>query len=288
VRQIFDQAMGTTPVSAVDVDHVVAKGRRRSIRRRLAVAGAAGGTAIAAVGIVTALVLNAGGPPSQPPRLAEPGGGNTTAAVHDGKAPVRSGETEEQTKQRLAAALTAGLTTALPGVRLSDGPTGQAGVVIYHEGTSPQYDTDTVLSTAAGSGELFLVSQPGDGPTVAPTASGWPSDAPPPVTITWLTSCSAMPSGDKVSGEGYRIVDECQQSTGPAGQTVVAVTERCVGCPGPTLSYDVYVTWTNARVELAVDRDTKRGGSNDSLSAPVLSRDQAIAIAVDPELTVTT
>ena len=51
--------------------------------------------------------------------------------------------------------------------------------------------------------------------------------------------------------------------------------------------YDVYVTWRNAWVNLIVNRDTKRGGPNNSLAAPVLSADQLVGIAINPDLTVT-
>jgi hypothetical protein len=283
VHDTLDQAIGAAPVSSVDVDTVVARGRRRGFRRRLAVTGAAGGTACVAVGIVIALVLTSASPPTagRTQNQAQPGASLTTGPVHDGTAPGHDGETQQQTQRRLADALTSGLTAALPGVRLSNGPTGRPGVVVGGYDNS-RYDSDIVLTTAAGTSEVGFVSSPGGGPTLSPAQGAMPR------VILWLESCAALPSAKIFSGEGYRIIDSCQQSTGPAGQTVVVVTERCTGCPHKyTIYYDVYVTWRNAWVNLIVNRDTKRGGPDDSLTAPVLSADQLVAIAINPDLTVT-
>ena len=148
-----------------------------------------------------------------------------------------------------------------------------------------RYDSDIVLTTAAGASEVGFVTSPGGGPTVAPAPSSHPTM---PRVILWLESCADLPTAAIFSGEGYRIIDSCRQSTGPAGQTIVVVTERCTGCPHKyTIYYDVYVTWRNAWVNLIVNRDTKRGGPNNSLAAPVLSADQLVGIAINPDLTVT-
>jgi hypothetical protein len=287
VRHELDQAIGTEPVSTVDVDDVVARGRR-SVRRRLTVAAAAG-SSLVAIGVVVALVLtSAGRAPAPNPVL--PAAARSTAQTHDDTAPVRDGETLDQAKRRLAAALTQGLTAALPGVALADAPTGQAGVVVYAEpDTDTPYNTDTVLMTAAGAGEAFLESWPGGGTPAAAAPTNWPSGQPaPPVAITWFESCADLPRAQAFTPDGKQLVDECQDSTGPDGQKVVAVTERCPDCAGhPTFRYDVYVTWSNARISLSIARDTKRGDAQDYLTAPLLTREQAIAIALDPELTVT-
>jgi hypothetical protein len=286
MRHTLDQAIGTAPVSTVDVDNVVARARRRILGRRLAVA--AGGTAFAAAGAVAALVLAtvAPSPPSRGPTQIQP-------AAHGGAAPVRDGETRDQATQRLVVALTDGLTTALPGVRLADGPTAQPGVVVSFEQYSDaaRYGADTVLTaaTATGQGEVFLESWSGGRVPVPATPSTWPSNEPaPPVPLAWVGSCADLPTGDGVTFDGHVVVNDCADSIGPDGQTIVAVSERCLECPGqPTLRHDVYVTWSNARVSLSVARDTKRGGEDGSRSAPLLSRAQVIAIAMDPELTVT-
>jgi len=277
VRQTLDQAIGVAPASTVDVDRVVAKGR---FRRRLAVAGAAGGTALAAVGLIAALTLTTGPRPGPGPGPTE-----VQPAAPDGGAPVRAGETPEQTTARLVTALTDGLTSALPGVRLTDGPTGQAGVVVFSDA---RHSADIVLTTAAGPSEVFFESWPGGDQPESSAPTDWPSGQPaPPVAITWIRSCAELPHNETIIAEGHRVADECQESTGAGGQTIVAITERCLDCATPTTyRYDVYVTWTNARVGLSINRDTKRGPAG-SGAAPLLTLEQLVAIAADPRLTVT-
>ncbi len=283
MRHSLDQAMGAAPVSTVNVDQIVDRARRRGLRRR--VAAAAGGTAMVAAGVVAALALTAPGAPAPGPgqQAAHPGAAS-------GAAPIRDGETADQASQRLSATLADGLTAALPGVRLSDGPTGHPGVVVYFDqGQDPTpYNTDTVLATATRQGEVFLVSWPGGRVPVPAGPTNWPSGQPaPPTFVTWVSSCTDLSTGDAFV-DGHRVVQDCQESVGPAGQTVVTLTDRCVDCAGqPTFRYDVFVTWTNARVNLGIERDTKRGGPDGSATAPLLTRDQVIAIATNPDLTVT-
>jgi hypothetical protein len=279
MRNALDHAIGTTPVSTVDIDSVIASGRRRGLRRRLTV----GASGFAAVGLAAAIAVTMVGPPgpSRSPINLGPAAGDS--------APVRGGETRDQASLRMAAALTAGLTAALPGVHLSDGPTGQAGVTVSYDETRGGYTTDTVLAAANGAGEVFLESLPGGQAPPPTTPTGWPSGQPaPPTVLTWLDSCADLPTGQTYFADGHLAVQECHASTGAGGQTIVAVSARCVDCPGqPTFSYNVYVTWSNARVNLSIERDTKRGGPNDSQSAPLLNEQQLIAIATDPELTTT-
>jgi hypothetical protein len=122
----------------------------------------------------------------------------------------------------------------------------------------------------------------------APT--DWPSGQPaPPVAVTWVGSCADVPMNEGFTGDGHRVGSECQESTGAGGQTIVAVVEHCLDCATSTTTYryDVYVTWTNARVGLSIVRDLKRGDPDGSLTAPLLTLEQVVAIAADPRLTVT-
>jgi hypothetical protein len=277
----LDQAIGAAPVSTVDVDQVVAKGRRRGLRRRLAVAGAASGSLVA-IGVVAALVLTSGSP-----NTPAPGRPQQAAAAKTGAAPAHAGETPAQTKQRLEAALTAGLTAALPGVGITDGPTGGSGVRVYvpNSNTAP-YDTDTVIATAAGQSEVFFQSFTGGQPqaVAAPSQGRMPANG--PVLISWVTACADLSPNNPINVDGKELVDECVDSTGPDGQQIVTITQRCTGCAGqPVERIDVYVTWTNARVGLSVARDLKRDGENNPATSPLLSSAQLIAIAVSPDLT---
>jgi hypothetical protein len=294
MRNVFDEAIGAAPVSTVDVDTVVARGRRGVSRRRWAVAGAGAGVAVV-TGVVVALALATFAPASNPGLgVGSPG----SPPAPDGSAPVRAGETSDQTKQRLAAALEEGLSAALPGVRISDGPSGGADIVIFHDPAASQsrYDSDTVITTANGEGEVFLESWPGG---VIPGAEvrGQPNGQPaPPVAVTWVESCVDVPAP----------YSDCEESVGPDGQTIVVLsasiregaqgetTEGGPGAspvdgsaPGEVAFHYVYVTWTNAKVHLTVASDTKRGTPDPVPHPPLLSRQQLVDIATDPDLTVT-
>jgi hypothetical protein len=278
MTQQLDQAIGLAPVSTIDVDHLVARARRRSRMHRLTVAGAAGATTLAVVGLVSALAFGTAGstPVSRPPQKVMP------AAAYPA-APVRDGETRHQIEQRIATALARSLATTLSGVQVTDGPTGRPGVVVSFD---TRYSTDAVLTTPSGKSEVFLQSLPG-GPKPRASVAGSASHAP-PVAIDWIGSCAEVPVPlMDTSADGHPLFQECAESTGPQGQRIVLVSTRCPACSGhPTLDYDAWVTWSNARVEMVVTRDIKRG-HYEPLAAPLLSPEQLVAIAVDPDLTVT-
>jgi len=242
-------------------------------------------SAPAAVTAVVALALTAaGGPPTTP---STPAGAQPAAqpSAPSGAAPIHAGETPDQTRQRLAAALADGLATAVPGVVLSDGPTGRAGVSIFVNDARGRYESDTVLTTADGESELFFVSWRGGSEPALQTPAGWPSGR--AVPVLWFESCSEVPTNDAFTGEGYRLVTECEESVGAEGQTIVVTSETCVDCPGrPTVRRDAYVTWTNARVSVGIVNDTKRSAPGTTRAALLLTKEQLVAIARDPELTV--
>jgi hypothetical protein len=236
---------------------------------------------VPATAAVALAVTTLGGSPAAPtnPTPPQPGAASGTAPVYD--------ETPEQTRQRLANALTDGITAALPGVALTDGPTGQAGVSIFVSDDLIQYDSDTVLTTATGEGELFFVSWRGGDQRVYQTPTPLPADGPLPPA--WFDSCSAVPTNDAFTPEGYRLVPECEESVGAQGQTIVVTSQTCVDCPGqPTVRRDAYVTWTNARVLMAIVNDLKRNEPPAATPTAelLLTKEQLVAIASDPELTV--
>jgi hypothetical protein len=294
MRNIFDEAIGASPVSTVDVDAVVAKGRRRVSRHRFAVVGAGTGV-VAVTGVVAAVALATSGTPTPaPPKI-----GFGSMASPSGAAPVRDGETTEQTEQRLAAALVDGLTAALHGVRISDGPTGQPQVVLYHDpGAGPSsYSSDIVITTPAAEGEVFFESWPGGAMPGTDPGGGQTSGQPAvPIPVTWIASCVNVPPP----------YEDCEQSVGPDGQTIVVLSDRIRegaqgeptsggpgaapvdgAAPGEVAFHYVFVTWTNAKVQLTVASDTKRGEPDLVAVPPMLTRQQLTAIAIDPDLTVT-
>jgi hypothetical protein len=290
MRSIFDEAMGASPVSTIDVDTVVVRGRRRVTRRRVAGAGA-----VVATGVAAALALAMYGPAGSP---SPPDFGVGSASPPDGSAPVRDSETPEQIKQRLASALVDGLTAALPGVRISDGPTGEPGVVVFHDpAASPRrFDADTVITTTADDDEVFFESWPGGSMPADQATDQPPGERPAPVPVTWIESCADLPAP----------YQNCEALVGPGGQRIVVLSIRMTegaqgepgaggpgagptdgSAPGAVTFHEVYVTWTNARVHLAVASDTKRGEPDAVAEPPMLSREQLVAIAIDPDLTVT-
>lgn len=270
----IEEQIGASPLSTIDVDAIVVAGRRRTRLRRLAAVGSttAAATAVVATLALTVSALGTPGQPSAPtvvPPAAQPAG-------PDGAAPVHAGETPEQTTQRLAAALTDALTAALPGVVLTEWFGGQPGVLVNYEGKPDRYNAGTVLTVEAGQNQVDFQSWPG-------------GVLPPPMTVTssppdaWFESC------EDVTDPRHSQL-ECTDSIGPDGQKIVAFTVLCGPddeCPvGMVSSYRVYVTWTNARVELSIAAATKRGGPADPPAPPLLTLEQVIAVAVDPGLTV--
>jgi hypothetical protein len=288
----LERAIGSAPVSTVDIDTVVAKGRRHNARRRLALGSVAGGTALVAAGVVAALTMTLSGttvpgrPPATGPRIQVQPGSSTPSMPN---APTHAGETREQAAQRLATALTAAIVAALPGTQVNDGPTGHAPLVVSFDDTAtvngtpvafPRFSAEAVLS-GTGSSEVFFESRPG-GPDPAPS----PDPSGPPIAITFVDTCDGISHAFQF--EEHSATQECSQSTGPAGQTVVIVSERCLDCAGqPVFRIDAYVTWANARVDVGVISILKRGGTSQTPTTPLLTADQVVAIATNPDLTVT-
>jgi hypothetical protein len=119
---------------------------------------------------------------------------------------------------------------------------------------------------------------PRPAPTTDPSA--------PPIGISFVDACDG--TSHAFQFEDHSATEECTQTSGPAGQTVVLVRERCLDCPGqPVFRIDAYVTWANARVTVGVISLLKRGGPSQVATTPLLTADQVVAIATNPDLTVT-
>lgn len=275
MRDLLDEAIGASPASTVDVDRVVAAGRRRIRLRRLALAS----PTVPAVAAVALAVTTLGGSPTAPSDsiALQPG------AAGSGAAPVYT-ETPEQTRQRLETTLADHLAAALPGATVTSSPSGDPGVVVTVSDEPTRYDSSVVLSTADGENQLFLVSQPGSEPAILP--SGPPSSV---GWATWFDSCAQVPTTNGTAPEGYTLTTSCEESAGVDGQTIVVLSTVCVDCPaGPvTLRHDAYVTWTNARVVVGIINTLKPGEpGTTSLAELLLTPEQLVTIASDPELTV--
>jgi hypothetical protein len=101
----------------------------------------------------------------------------------------------------------------------------------------------------------------------------------------WLDSCAGLLT--EAILDGFHAAYECEESVGPDGQTIVVSSAICDGCPGqPAANRYAYVTWSNARVLIGIVNDTKRGEPDATPAPLLLTYEQLVAIAVDPDLTV--
>lgn len=291
-REMLDEAIGEVPPSTVDVDGVVARGRRAARIRRVAnpwVATAAGVVAITFGAVAVLLPGNQGGtvgaggaPPapvssvitsSVPPSTPVTCGGRTAVPqVPAAEAAATSG--------RLTSALTSAVQAALPpGGQLTANPTGE-----YPKGTPH------------GPLEFYYVFQP-----LVPLERGcqggvseysaWATISVSGVKKGNLMALITPPSensqplacsGGTVEGAQY----SCNRQTGPNGEAILTSTLTQNG-GGPTL-YRVEVDrldGTSILLDSAnVPGDAKQGGRPAS-PAPPLTHQQLITIALGDGLT---
>ncbi|MGY0233866.1 hypothetical protein [Longispora urticae] len=212
----FDDAIGAPPPAAVDLEALIVRGRRG---QRLRVWGAAGGLAVAVLaGTIGVGVLVDGGPApagqgtfaTQPtgtatPRPAwSPKEPPLTSAGPDGHMPTPpppSGTPMTQAQaDQLTTVLRAAVAAAAPGTQITGtsmkGP--DYGALAFMTGGTKDASASGDLADAAGTGGFLIVLDRGE-------------DAP--------TRCS------EVSGYGdHRYRTGCVESTGPNGESVLAMT----------------------------------------------------------------
>jgi len=218
-KQLFDDAIGEVPPSTVDVDAVVARGRRADRMRRVASPVLATVAAVAVVlGGVAVVVLS-----GDDAGLGPAGPASTTRPAPTTSAPGCSGETTETTGARLTGALTGVVSGLLPpGGALTKNPdasdpagrpVGPLETVYWNdqgadtptgcpEG-SGYYLARASVRTAAGTGSvLVMVDRSAD---EADSAAIFECDDPDVVTPD-RTSCHSKttPEGDKVVATGLR------------------------------------------------------------------------------------
>src|SRR4051812_42127590 len=157
MRDIFDEAIGASPPTRIDIDTVITRRRRIT---RLRSAGAATATAVAAVMAAAVVVSLSGGGKAQ---QSLGGAGHPSAAVSATPSaaplPSRSPETAQQTTQRLTTTVKDRLTALLPGVQLADRRTKASEVRVYpRDAALGGYLSSLRVTTGAGSGTFNLVS----------------------------------------------------------------------------------------------------------------------------------
>src|SRR5438876_4096972 len=128
MRDIFDEAIGASPPTGIDIDTVI---RRRRRVAGLRMAGGAGATMAAVVAAAVGVSFASGGTAHQSPGAGGHRDGTVSPSPSGAGLPTRPPETSQQTEQRLASTLTARLTALLPGVHLADRRTKAPGVRVY-------------------------------------------------------------------------------------------------------------------------------------------------------------
>jgi hypothetical protein len=283
MRDIFDEAIGTSPPTTVNIDTVI--GRQRRIAR-LRSAGALGGAGAAMAAIVaTAVVAGLFGGDTA---AQSPGSGDRSSAVvatspSAAPLPSRSPESAQQITQRLTTTLTARLTALLPGVHLTDRRTKKPGVRVYPRAAGPAggYLSTLRVTTSAGSGTFWLVSSPRPKPGPSPSPTGPVTDRPdPPTTCAdfWADSQTAPAHPDD---------RQCTASTGPDGQIVLSALDQL---DANAVRYEVVVLWAGAYVDLTLENYFE-GWQNEGdpptmtfLPSPQLTLNQLATLAQNPNL----
>jgi hypothetical protein len=283
MRDIFDEAIGASPPTTVDIDTVVNRRRQIARLRSAGTVGGAGAAVAAVVAIAVMAGLFGGGTAAQSLGSGDPSSAVVAASPSAAPLPSRSPETAQQITQRLTATLTARLTALLPGVHLADRRTKKSGVRVYPRNAEPAggYLSTLRVTTSAGSGTFGLVSSPRPKPGPSPSPTGPVTDRPdPPTTCAdfWVGSQTAPAHPDD---------RQCTASTGPDGQVVLSALDQL---DANAVRYEVVVLWAGAYVDLTLENYFE-GWENEGdppamtfLPSPQLTLNQLATLAQDPDL----
>ncbi|MFI5908198.1 hypothetical protein [Dactylosporangium sp. NPDC051541] len=250
----FDAAIGVVPASPIDVDRLIARGRRRSVVRRVASVGAGSGVAVVAVGVA----IVAGG--SAPKANAPGAGGQATASPSPvtSKAPPQVPNGKGSTPAGQASAAASHLSQVVkdvvrqraPRYTLSAGADGSPFTMryLFYSGND-SYFGSADLKGPTGEGNVSL--------NVGRRSTDWN-----PMNCGTASECTTEADGTTILrreihegtvADNYVIVDR------PDGITILIVSANQGG-----------------------QTDTSPGKQAD----PVLPFDTLVAIALDPRLTV--
>jgi len=165
-QQFFDERLGVPPVSTIDLDDIIVRQRRRSVRRRTAAIGSAALASVAAVAVAISLAAGPGPGRSPAPLMAGASASSTgTFAIR-----VDTPEQRQQTLDQLQAALENALSSVAPGVNwvyMPDVPGEQPGPDGHpqmHVSASPPvgFSARSGLATQGVKGGFFLrLAKPG-------------------------------------------------------------------------------------------------------------------------------
>jgi hypothetical protein len=282
MRDLLDEAIGTSPPTRLDLDAIVARNRRFAMLRSGATIAVAGGTAAAIIAAIVAV-----NPPGRETRPS-PGGVNAgrsasgQATPSPAPLPSRPAQTPTEIKQRLATTLTNQLTAALPNVKIEDLSTKAVGIrVDSGGGYQPGYRVGVRLTTDAGSGTLRMISAPRPKAAPVPSPSGPVTTRPEPPT-----SCAEFWAGSQTA-PAHPSDRQCRATIGPQGQIVLAAIDKL---DAQAIRYEVVVLWAESSVDLVLENYfegwTGEGDPPDQtfLAAPQLTLEQLSTIAESPAL----
>lgn len=288
-KQLFDNAIGATPPSTVDVDAVIASQRRAARVRRVAGPGVVAVAAVVAVTFGATYALSGAGSTGDP---AAPGGPPPSAAsAQDRAEPAEPTcgppptEPIEDAEARLTAVLTSAVEPLLPadatlephpGARYSaTSSDGHGPLEVYH--VLPEDGDDSNLGTPDCDliEDMFLHYATVVDPAGTGSIHGILMRLAP-------NSVATVCAGPEVDPNEVA----CDVSTGPNGERVVASTS--VLQQGGTTSYRVDVAKRDGTAVILSADNSVLGGKASSppeRPEPPLTMAQLVGIALDPGLT---
>jgi hypothetical protein len=271
MRELFDEAIGVAPPTRIDIDATIARQRKIHLLRPL------GAAAVAFVAVAAILVAGNGLDRwSQRSGTMPIGGPGSATPTLD-----RSPESAEQVMKRQTSAINELLRANLNGVTVADLRTRAATVEVIASKDYPGYLAGNahmaiaVLQSPAGTGDFHLRIEPRTGTGAAPSPS---ETTPEPET------CDQWRAAIQAQGSEAISDPQCAQSTGPAGEKVLAVSAR----HDQVIIFDVLVWRPDSLVSVSA-RNCWNGWESDRaptsfLPQPPLTLKQLTAIAVDPRL----
>jgi hypothetical protein len=249
----LDEEMGAPPPATIDVDALMSRGRRQVRLRRFVAVGGGAGLSMVALGTAVAVAVNGGGTHGAPTGIGAPGSESASPSV---SAPPTGGSPEE----RLTTAVKALVQQYAPGAKATKDASGREPLKVlpgsaYNSGAA--YDTSANLTVGGGTGMFYIGIGRG---------AGW----------NMITECG----GGYNDGSGRT----CARSTGPAGETIVRITEPTDG--GEDKAFLVYITRADGTgVFLIADDGNEHGNRAGTRDEPVFTHDQLVKIGTDPRWT---
>ncbi|GAA3453976.1 hypothetical protein [Dactylosporangium matsuzakiense] len=264
MRTEFDAAIGVVPASPIDVDRLIARGRRRAVVRRVTAIGAGSGVAAVAVGVAIAAggsspVTNAPaavGKPSVSPVPRSPSASPSPVPVPSGRGSTPAGQASA-TAGHLSQAVKDVVRDRAPGYTLSAGEDGPPFAMhyVFMSGGNDSYYGSAYLKGPTGEGNVVL--------NVGRRSTDWH-----PMNPCW-------PTGE---------TGPCTQTVEPGGAVVL---RREIHENGIADNYVIVDRPDGITIFIV---SANQGGQTDSgpgkQAAPVLPFDTLVAIAQDPRLTV--